>query len=360
MESLTVATNRTVFNLKRPMNRFCASREFARATSGTRMASHTVPVTAGKSLAVRCSCGAASLKAANRFCRRPAGDKDMSKLSAIGLMAETVPSGARCTRPSGARCKKFIRLSSAAAGEADALTSLCIMLNFTGRAAYEGCVVRFAENLSYRSGPRQKAAGGPHGPLQTCAKSITNCDLGLGFDKRGHSAGGGSWRMAACDADPFGRELPLRAEIVSPGSRPGVSRVIGRRTVVEAAGLMRSEVVEACRQPLPGPLQTGKRECRVVSHPELILIRLVRTDNRVAVEVLCDKSPIRRGREARAQTGKARPPRGAPGHRRRAGVGSIVIAQCAHLEPVVMPPVQARVKTRFAVDLMIKGDGWPS
>src|SRR5580704_2554561 len=70
MASLTVATNRAAFNLNRPMNRFCATGEFALPTSGTRIASHTVPVTAGNSLARRCSCGAASLKAANRFLDR--------------------------------------------------------------------------------------------------------------------------------------------------------------------------------------------------------------------------------------------------------------------------------------------------
>src|SRR6202043_3691790 len=117
------------------------------------------------------------------------------------------------------------------------------------RAGYEGYVARFAENLSCRPGP-----------LQGRGKSITNCDLGLGFEVRGQLAVAGARRKAACDADPLRGELPLRAQIVGPGSRPSVSRVIGRRTVVEAAGLVCSEAVDACRQPLPAPLQAGKRE----------------------------------------------------------------------------------------------------
>src|SRR5205807_4019819 len=99
---------------------------------------------------------------------------------------------------------------------------------------------------------------------------------------------------------------------------------------------------------------------RAISHSQLILPRGVRTEKGVAVEILRDESPVRRGRETRAKTGEACPPRRPAGGRRPAGIASIIVAQGTHLEPVVMPPGEARVIPGLAVDLMIKGDRRPS
>jgi len=122
-------------------------------------------------------------------------------------------------------------------------------------------------------------------------KSIAHGKLSLGFQEAGRHIIGGAGRESTPDADPFGRHLPMVAEIVTPCGRPSVPGLVGGRSV-EAARLMRSKIIEAQRQSVRTPFVTREPKSRVIRHAELVIGLIVRSYDRIAVEILRDERPV--------------------------------------------------------------------
>src|SRR5882757_8520846 len=122
-------------------------------------------------------------------------------------------------------------------------------------------------------------------------KSIAHGNLSLGLQEPGRHIVGGAGRESTPDADPFGRHLPVFAEIVTPCGRPSVPGLVGGRSV-GVARLMRSKIIEAQRQPVRAPIVTRESKSRVIGHSELTIFRGNRSYDGVAVEILRDERPM--------------------------------------------------------------------